>query len=75
MLAMRKKLLDHTKQSTTDAFKTASKRTIQKAAEATDNLIGNKIANKLQKLQKFYNKIIQKQLQMSKINKHLKEDI
>ena len=33
--------------STTDAIKTASKRTIQKTAEATDNLIGNKIADKI----------------------------
>ena len=33
--------------STTDAIKTASKRTIQKTAEATDDLIGNKIADKI----------------------------
>ena len=31
MLAMRKKLLDHAKESTTYAFKTASKRAIQKS--------------------------------------------
>ena len=31
MLAIRQKLLDHTKQSGTDAFKTASKRAIQKS--------------------------------------------
>ena len=30
-----KKLLDHDKQSATDAFKTGSKKAIQKAAEAT----------------------------------------
>ena len=40
-------LLDTAKKSTTDAIKTASKRTIQKRAEATGNLIGNKIADKI----------------------------
>ena len=46
-LAMRQKLLDHAKKSATDAFKTASKIVIQKTAEATGDLIGNKIANKI----------------------------
>ena len=41
-----KKLVDTTKKSATDAIKTASKRTIQKTAEATGDLIGNKIADK-----------------------------
>ena len=36
------KLIDTAKKSTTDAIKTASKRTFQKTAEATDDLIGNK---------------------------------
>ena len=40
------KLLDHAKQSATDALKTASKRAIQKIAEATTSLISNKIAHK-----------------------------
>ena len=40
------KLLDGTKKSTTDTIKTASKRVIQKTAEATGELIGNKIADK-----------------------------
>ena len=40
------KLLDRAKKSTTDAIKTASKREIQKTAEATGDLIGNKIADK-----------------------------
>ena len=39
------KLLDSAKKSTTDAIKTASKRAIQKTAEATGDLIGNKIAD------------------------------
>ena len=41
------KLLDHAKQSGTDALKTASKRAIQKKAEITCDLIGNKIADKI----------------------------
>ena len=36
------KLLDSAKKSTTDAIKTASKRAIQKKAEATGYLIGKK---------------------------------
>ena len=47
MLAACQKLLDHTKKSATDAFKTSSKRVIQKTAEATGHLIDNKIANKI----------------------------
>ena len=38
------KLIDTAKRSTTDAIKTASKRATQKTAEATGDLIGNKIA-------------------------------
>ena len=40
------KLLDSAKKSTADAIKTASKKEIQKTAEATRNLIGNKITDK-----------------------------
>ena len=39
------KLLDSAKKSTIDAIKTGSKRAIQKTAEATGDLIGNKIAD------------------------------
>ena len=46
------KLLDHAKQSATDAFETTSKRVIQKEAEATGDLIGNKIANRITKFSK-----------------------
>ena len=47
------KLLDHAKQSATDALKTAS-RAIQKTAEATDDLIGNEneIADRITKVSK-----------------------
>ena len=41
------KRLDSAKKSTTDAIKTTSKRAIQKIAEATGDLIGNRIADKI----------------------------
>ena len=47
-----KKLLDSTKKSTTDTIKTASKIVIQKSAEATGELIGNKIADKTTSMSK-----------------------
>ena len=46
------KLLDSAKKSTTDAMKTDSKRGIQKTAEATGDLVGNKIAAKITHLSK-----------------------
>ena len=45
-------LLDSAKKSTTDAIKTASERAIQKTAEATGDLIGNKIADKITSVSK-----------------------
>ena len=39
------KLVDTAKKSATDAIKTASKREIQKTAEATGDLVGNKITS------------------------------
>ena len=42
-------LLDHAKQCVTDALKTASKKIIQKLAEATGYLIGNKITDAVDK--------------------------
>ena len=46
------KLLNSAKKSTTDAIKTDSKRAIQKTAEATGDLIGNKIADKITSISK-----------------------
>ena len=46
------KPLDSAKKFTTDAIKTASKRAIQKTAEATGRLIGNKIADKITSVSK-----------------------
>ena len=40
-------LLDSAKKCTTDAIKTVSKRAIQKTAEATGDLIGNRIPDKI----------------------------
>ena len=44
--------LDQTKQSATDALKTTSKRAIQDTAEATCDLIENKIADKITRVSK-----------------------
>ena len=45
-------LLDGAKKSTTDAIKTAPKRAIQKTTEATGDLIGNTIADKITSVSK-----------------------
>ena len=42
-----KKLVDTAKKSATDVIKIASKTAIQKTAEATGGLVGNKIADKI----------------------------
>ena len=44
------KLLDHAKQSVIDTLETTSKRVIQKLAEATGDLIGNKSVNTIMKV-------------------------
>ena len=46
------KLLDHARKSAADALKNASNRVIQKAVEATGDLIGNKIADRITKVSK-----------------------
>ena len=52
----RQKIFDTAKKSTTDAIKTASKRAIQKTAEASGDLIGNKIADKITSISNKSNK-------------------
>ena len=77
-----KNLLNHVKQSATDPFKTASKRAIQQTAEASSNLIGNKIANVVTKSYNSQITGVSKHLQqnnlekakMSMIKKYLKKD-
>ena len=46
------KLLDSAKKSTAEAIKTASKRAIQKTAEAAGDLIDNKIADRIMSVSK-----------------------
>ena len=46
------KLVGSAKKFATDAIKTASKRAIQKTPEATEDLIGNKIADKITSVSK-----------------------
>ena len=53
------KLIDSTNKSTTYAIKSASKRVIQKTAEAAGDLIGNEIANKITSISQFQRKYIQ----------------
>ena len=60
---------NHAIQSTRDAFKTASKRAIQKTAEATVDLICNKVANKIIKV----SKILQQNNSVTVTNEHDKE--
>ena len=47
-----KKLVDTAKKSATDAIKTASKRAIQKTAEATADIAVNKVADKITSVSK-----------------------
>ena len=46
------KILDHARQSATDALKTTSKRVIQNTAEATGDLISNKTATRITRISK-----------------------
>ena len=46
------KIIDTAKKSTTDAIKTASQRAIQKTAEATGDLVNNKMADKITSISK-----------------------
>ena len=69
------KLLDYAEQSATDALKTFSKKAIQKTAEATGDLIGNKIVIKLLGFQEIYIRTIQKQSQIIMIKKYLNKDM
>ena len=48
----RQERLDHAKQSAIDALKSISNRAIQKIAEATGDLIDNKVADRITKVSK-----------------------
>ena len=69
------KRLDHGKKSATYTFKTSPKRVIQKTAEATGDLIGNKITDKITKVLKSSQQNNSVTKQMSMIKKCLKRDI
>ena len=62
------KVLDSAKKFTTDVTKTASKRTLQKTAEATGYLIGKKIADKITTIsispKEFHSQNISKELHL-----------
>ena len=75
MLAMRQKLLGHAKKFATDALKTSSKRVVQKTAEATDDLISSKIANKVTGVSKNSQQNNSETVKMRMIKKYLKRDI
>ena len=53
---MVKKIIDTTKKQGSEFAKTAGKTIVQKSAEATEDLIGNKIADKIASLGKSKNK-------------------
>ena len=72
------KVLDHAKQSATDAYETTS--TIQSNSKSSRNdwwfdCEQNCWKTTLQKSQETHNKIIQRQLQIIMIKKYLKKDI
>ena len=69
------KPLDHAKQSPVDALKPTSKRLIQKTSEATGDVIGNIIANKITKILNIPHRIIQSHLKMKKKNAGFNEEI
>ena len=67
-----KKLMDTAKKAGIDAAKTASKRVVQKTAEATEGLIGNKIADKLTSVGKSKSK--EKKMKQMRFIYHQKRD-
>ena len=69
------KRIDHAHQSITDAFKTSSKRAIQKRQMKLMVWLVTKLLTELWKFQKIDCKIIHRQLQISIIKKHQKKDI
>ena len=70
-----KKLIDIATKTGIDAAKTASKRVIQKTAEAAGDLIRNKIADKIPSIGKTKDKEKEKETQKKKFIFHQKKDI
>ena len=67
-----KKLIDTATKTGIDAAKTASKRVVQKTAEATGDLIRNKITDNITSLGKTKNK--KKKIKDNKFTYHQKKD-
>ena len=65
------KLIDTAKKSATDAIKTASKKAIQITAEATGDLIGNKIADNITSASK---KSQNKEIQSNEVNNEIPKE-
>ena len=65
------KPVDTAEKSATDAIKTASKRAIQKTAEATGYLIGNKTADKITSASK---KSHNEEIQSNEVNNEIPKD-
>ena len=65
------KLVDTAKKSTTDAINTASKRAIQKTAEATGDLVGNEIAGKITSASK---KSRNEEIQSNEVNNEISKE-
>ena len=65
------KLVDTAKKSAADAIKTASKRAIQKTAEATEDLVGNEIADKITSASK---KSHNKEIQSNEVNNEIPKE-
>ena len=70
-----KKLLDTATETGIDAAKTASKRVVQKAAEATGDLIGNKTADKFTSLGKLKEKEKTKEIEEISIPPEKKQQL
>ena len=65
------KLVDRAKISATDAIKTTSKRAIQKTAQATRDLVGNKIADKITRASK---KSHNEEIQSNEFNNEIRKE-
>ena len=65
------KLVDRAKKSATDAIKTASKRAIQKTDQATRDLVGNKIADKITRASK---KSHNEEIQSNEFNNEIRKE-
>ena len=65
------KLVDTAKKYATEAIRTASKRAIQKTAEATGDLIGNKMSDKITSASK---KSHNKEIQLNEVNNEIPKE-